>query len=74
MNEFESIDDMLEYISENTDTILKSVDYDSDDPEGIKKQNDLEALQELLDELVADGLLEIVGKNEDGDPIYRAVE
>jgi len=74
MTEFESIDDMLDYISENTDTILKSVDYDSDDPEGIKRRDNLEALQELLNELVADGLLEIVGKNEDGEPIYRAVE
>ena len=74
MNEYESIDDMLDYISDNADTILKSFAYDSNDPEGIKHQNDLEALQELLDELVADGLLEIVGKNSAGEKLYRAVE
>jgi len=44
VNDFESIDDMLEYISDNTDTILKNVDYDSNDPEGIKKE--LEMLNE----------------------------
>ena len=37
MNEFESLDDMLNYVSDNADTILKNVDYDSDDPEGMKK-------------------------------------
>ena len=71
MNEYESLDDMLEYISENTDTILKNVDYDSNDPEGIKKQLEMQALQELLDEMVTLGLLKIVGINENGDPIYE---
>jgi len=74
MNEYESIDDMLEYISDNADTILKSVDYDSDDPEGVKRQNDFQALQEILDEMVAEGLLEIVGQNDEGENLYRAVE
>ena len=72
MNEFESIDDMLEYISENTDTILKNVEYDSSDPEGIKKEADQTALQELLDEMVASGLLKIVGNNENGEPLYKS--
>ena len=71
MNEFESIDDMLEYISDNTDTILKNVDYDSNDPEGMKKKLEMQALQELLDEMVTQGLLKIIGNNENGDPIYE---
>jgi len=71
VNDFESIDDMLEYISDNTDTILKNVDYDSNDPEGIKKELEMQALQELLDEMVTQGLLKIVGMNENGDPIYE---
>ena len=71
MNDFESIDDMLEYISDNTDTILKNVDYDLNDPEGIKKELEMQALQELLDEMVTQGLLKIVGMNENGDPIYE---
>lgn len=72
MNEYESIDDMLEYISDNTDTILKNVDISKDDPEGIKKENDMKALQELLDEMVDQGLLKIVGENEDGEPLYQS--
>ena len=62
---------MLEYISDNTDTILKNVDYDLNDPEGIKKELEMQALQELLDEMVTQGLLKIVGMNENGDPIYE---
>ena len=61
MNEFESLDDMLTYVSDNADTILKNVDYDSDDPEGMKKALELKAMQELLDEMVAEGFLKIVG-------------
>ncbi len=72
MEDFNSIDDMLEYISDNTDYILKSVEYDEKDPEGIKKEQDFKALQELLDEMVQEGLLVIVGKNDDGDYIYKA--
>jgi len=74
MNDFDSIDDMLEYITENTDTILKNVKYDSNDPEGIKNEQEFEALQELLDEMVAQGLLKIVGNNENGDPIYECID
>ena len=55
MEDFNSIDDMLEYISDNTDYILKSVEYDEKDPEGIKKEQDFKALQELLDEMVQEG-------------------
>jgi len=74
MNEFESLDDMLTYVSDNADTILKNVDYDSDDPEGMKKALELKAMQELLDEMVAEGLLKIVGTNENGDNLYRCTD
>ena len=74
MNEFESLDDMLNYVSNNTDTILKNVDYDSDDPEGMKKALEMKAMQELLDEMVAEGLLKIVGKNENGDDLYQCAD
>ena len=74
MNEFESLDDMLNYVSDNTDTILKNVDYDSDDPEGMKKALEMKAKQELLDEMVAEGLLKIVGKNENGDDLYQCAD
>ena len=74
MNEFESLDDMLNYVSDNTDTILKNVDYDSDDPEGMKKALEIKAMQELLDEMVAEGLLKIVGKNENGDDLYQCAD
>ena len=40
--------------------------------EGIKKENDMKALQELLDEMVDQGLLKIVGENEDGEPLYQS--
>jgi len=53
------------------DTILKNVDYDSDDPEGMKRELELKAMQELLDEMVAEGLIKIVGKNENGDDLYK---
>ena len=72
MNEFESLDDMLNYVSDNADTILKNVDYDLDDPEGMKRALELKAMQELLDEMVAEGLIKIVGKNENGDDLYQA--
>ena len=71
MNEYESIDDMLEYITENTDTILKNVNYNLEDPAGIKEKQDRVSLQELLDEMVAYGLLKIVGNNENGEPLYE---
>ena len=74
MNEFDSLDDMLTYVSDNADTILKNVDYDSDDPEGMKKALELKAMQELLDEMVAEGLLKIVGKNENGDNLYQCAD
>ena len=57
MNEFESLDDMLNYVSDNADTILKNVDYDSNDPEGMKRALELKAMQELLDEMFAEGLI-----------------
>ena len=37
----------------------------------IKKELEMQALQELLDEMVTQGLLKIVGMNENGDPIYE---
>ena len=74
MNEFESLDDMLNYVSDNADIILKNVDYDSDDPEGMKKALEIKAMQELLDEMVAEGLLKIVGKNENGDDLYQCAD
>ena len=74
MNEFESLDDMLNYVSDNADTILKNVDYDADDPEGMKKALEMKAMQELLDEMVAEGLLKIVGKNENGDDLYQCAD
>ena len=74
MNEFESLDDMLNNVSDNADTILKNVDYDSDDPEGMKKALEIKAMQELLDEMVAEGLLKIVGKNENGDDLYQCAD
>ena len=60
--------------TDNADTILKNVDYDSDDPEGMKKALEMKAMQELLDEMVAEGLLKIVGKNENGDDLYQCAD
>ena len=35
---------------------------------------EMKAMQELLDEMVAEGLLKIVGKNENGDDLYQCAD
>lgn len=70
MNKFESMDQMLDYISNNTDKILKNVDYAESDLEGEKSSLTLETLQELLDEMVDEGSLKITGKSKDGEDLY----
>ena len=71
MNEFESIDDLLNYITDNSDTILKNVNYNEADPEGIIKEQEMNELQEMLNEMVEQGLIKIIGTNADGENIYE---
>lgn len=74
MTKFNSIEALLTHVTENTNKILEDAKYSSeDDPEGLIRELEMEALSELLDEMVDLGLIKIVGKTDDGENLYTAV-
>ena len=75
MTKFNSIEALLTHVTENTNQILdEDAKYSSeDDPEGLIRELEMEALSELLDEMVDLGLIKIVGKTDDGENLYTAV-
>ena len=74
MTKFNSIEALLTHVTENTNKILEDAKYSSeDDPEGLVRELEMEALSELLDEMVDLGLIKIVGKTDDGENLYTAV-
>lgn len=62
---FKSIDDLLSYVTDNTDEIIESISNE--------EINSIEELEDFLQEMVKLGLLKIVGQDEDGNDIYEAV-
>ena len=62
---FKSIDDLLSYVTDNTDEIIESISKD--------EINSIEELEDFLREMVELGLLKIVGQDEDGNDLYEAV-
>jgi|TARA_B100000085_G_C18216715_1_gene380036 hypothetical protein len=74
MTKFNSIEALLTHVTENTNQILEDAKYSSEeDPEGLIRELEMEALKELLDEMVDLGLIKIVGKTDDGENLYTAV-
>jgi len=74
MTKFNSIEALLTHVTENTNKILEDAKYSSeDDPEGLIRELEMEALTELLDEMVDLGLIKIVGKTDEGENLYTAV-
>jgi len=62
---FKSIDDLLSYVTNNTDEIIESISKEEIDS--------IEELEVFLNEMVELGLLKIVGQDEDGNDLYEAV-
>tara|TARA_R110002012_G_scaffold26680_1_gene86339 strand:+ start:51 stop:251 length:201 start_codon:yes stop_codon:yes gene_type:complete len=62
---FKSIDDLLSYVTDNTDEIIDSISKE--------EINSIEELEDFLREMVELGLLKIVGQDEDGNDLYEAV-
>ena len=62
---FKSIDDLLSYVTENTDEIIDSISE--------RDISNVEELEDFLREMVQLGLLKIVGQDEDGNDLYEAV-
>lgn len=62
---FKSIDDLLSYVTENTDEIIDSISE--------RDISDIGELEDFLREMVELGLLKIVGQDEDGNDLYEAV-
>ena len=62
---FKSIDDLLSYVTDNTDEIIESISKE--------EINSIEELEEFLNDMVNLGLLKIVGQDEDGNDLYEAV-
>jgi len=62
---FKSIDDLLSYVTDNTDEIIDSISKE--------EINSIEELEEFLKDMVNLGLLKIVGQDEDGNDLYEAV-
>jgi predicted transcriptional regulator len=62
---FKSIDDLLSYVTDNTDEIIESISKE--------EINSIEELEEFLKDMVNLGLLKIVGQDEDGNDLYEAV-
>jgi hypothetical protein len=62
---FQSINELLDHVAENTDEIIDAI-----------SENDIDTIEDMekfLSVLVDQGLLNIVGVNEDGNNLYRAV-
>lgn len=62
---FQSVNGLLDHVAENTDEIIDAI-----------SENDIDTIEDMekfLSVLVDQGLLNIVGVNEDGNNLYRAV-
>ena len=62
---FKSINTLLTYVTKNTDEIIDSI-----------AENDIESpedLEQFLNDMVEQGLLRIIGQDEDGNDLYEAV-
>ena len=62
---FQSVNELLDHVAENTDEIIDAI-----------SENDIDTIEDMekfLSVLVDQGLLNIVGVNEDGNNLYRAV-
>jgi hypothetical protein len=62
---FQSVNGLLDHVAENTDEIIDAI-----------PENDIDTIEDMekfLSVLVDQGLLNIVGVNEDGNNLYRAV-
>lgn len=63
-----TVDELLEHCGNVSVTDWDDLDEDTQD------EWSMMAIGEALDELMADGKVEIVGHNADGDPLYGLVE
>ena len=62
---FQSINELLDHVAENTDEIIDAI-----------SENDIDTIEDMerfLSVLVDQGLLKITGKDEDGNNLYEAV-
>lgn len=64
---FQSIDDLLTHVTENTDDIIDTI------PENDLDFESTEDMEKFLLQMVELGLLRIAGQDEEGNNLYEAV-
>lgn len=83
-----SIDELLQHCGEVDDTtldqameleqaidhVMKEMEVSRDEAMEIIEEIHLNEVQQTIDDMVAKGLMEIIGHNEDGDPLYNLTE
>jgi len=64
---FQSIDDLLDHVTNNTDDIIDTI------PENDIDIDNIDDMENFLLEMVKLGLLRIAGQDDDGNNLYEAV-
>ena len=64
---FQSIDDLLEHVTNNTDDIIDTISENDIDVDNI------DDMEKFLLEMVSLGLIRIAGQDESGNNLYEAV-
>jgi len=69
----ETLNQALE-LEQSISHVMKEMDVDREEAMRIIQEIHLAELQQTLDDMVDKGLLEIIGNNENGDPLYNLTE
>ena len=64
---FQSIDELLNHVTNNTDNIIDTI------PENDIDVNNIDDMERFLQEMVDLGLLRIAGQDEEGNNLYEAI-
>ena len=64
---FQSIDELLNHVTNNTDKIIDTI------PENDIDVNNIDDMERFLQEMVDLGLLRIAGQDEEGNNLYEAI-
>ena len=64
---FQSVDDLLNHVTNNTDDIIDTI------PENDIDVNNIDDMERFLQQMVELGLLRIAGQDESGNNLYEAI-
>ena len=64
---FQSIDDLLDHITNNTDNIIDTI------PENDIDVDNIDDMEKFLQEMVELGLLRIAGQDDSGNNLYESI-